>query len=203
LYDESHDLRRRDDRAPLHAPCILAAVTHDDINDQCARALLDLHASEATMIRVYCDTGGFDKRLLPLVQAGRIKLHTFKYENRNRQINAGAIPSDLRHDDAPTYTHDDLKRDEFLRGLAFDDVRHALATSKLDAIIGVLGKHRRTDAQHLDSACMTGCRAFLTSDKDIAGANRPRLEAITDMRIFRPASDDDWRAFVAFIDGCA
>lgn len=154
---------------------------------------------KGTMIRVYCDTGGFDRRLLPLARDGRISLHTFKYENPSRRITAGAIPSDLRYDDAPAYTYDDLKRDEFLRGITYDDLRRALVASKFDEITAVLGKHRRADAQHLDSAYMTGCRAFLTSDKDLAGANRAQLEAITGVRIFHV--ETEWADFVGFIDG--
>lgn len=152
------------------------------------------------MIRVYCDTGGFDPRLRPLARDGRVKLHTFKYENRNERIQTGAVPSDLRYDDTPKYTYNDLRRDTFLRHITWDELRGALARSKLPEIIGVLGKHRRTDAQHLDSAYMTECRAFLTSDKDyIAGANRAALEAITGLRIFHV--ETEWQAFIDFIEG--
>jgi len=147
------------------------------------------------MLRVYCDTGGFDRRLVELESRGLVEVHQFKYENRSKAIGRAAMPSNLKYDDQPKYTFHEARKDQYLQGLTFDQIR--AANSRFEAVLKIVGKSNRTDAQHLDSAWMTGCKAFLTSDKTDIWSNRDALERTTQMRIFHTSSE--WEAFIAYL----
>jgi hypothetical protein len=141
------------------------------------------------MIRVYCDTGGYLKALSELESAGLIKLHQFKYENRSRQIRNIAIPSDLKYDELKNYTYDELA------GLTYDELGGV--NSKLTAILAIVGANNRTDAQHIDSAQMSGCRIFLTSDKGDIWSKRDALAPITDLKILHVTTE--WEQFLELV----
>ena len=141
------------------------------------------------MIRVYCDTGGYVKALSELESEGLIKLHQFKYENRSRQIRNIAIPSDLKYDELKNYTYDELT------GLTYDELGGV--NSKLARIMEIVGANNRTDAQHIDSAQMSGCSVFLTSDKGDIWSKRDALAAITGLAIFHVTAE--WEQFLGLV----
>lgn len=144
-------------------------------------------------IKVYCDTGGYDKRLKALEATNTIVLHQFKYENPSKRIRRGAIPSNLRYDDKTGYrSYDEMRADEYLRSMSYDEWR--AGKSLFAEILAVVGTNCRADAQHLDSAQMTGCQIFLTSDKDDIWGKRSALRKITGLHIFHVASE--WHQFV-------
>lgn len=148
------------------------------------------------MLRVYCDTGAYDRRLKPLKDSGAIAVHQFKYENSSRRISSGAFPSDFRYSDKPAYrSYDEMRTDEFLREITYDDLR--AAKSLFVEILTIIGTENRTDAQHLDSAQMTGCQVFLTSDKKDIWSKRSSLESVVNMRIFHTSSE--WEQFIALV----
>ena len=147
------------------------------------------------MLRVYCDTGAYVKNLNELEQAGLISVHQFKYENPSRRIRKGAVPSDLRYDDLAHYTYDDLKNTEILNTLTYDQLGGI--NSKFLEIQQMVGSQNRRDAQHLDSAYMTGCGAFLTSDKGDIWSKRAALSVLTGIRIFHVPSE--WAEFSEYV----
>jgi hypothetical protein len=147
------------------------------------------------MFHVYCDTGGYDKRLSALEADGVIALYQFKYENRSRRIRRGSMPSDWRYSDDISYTFDDWRNDEYLKTLTFDELRNA--NSRYEAIARVIGNENRIDVQHLDSACMAGCQVFLTSDKTDIWSNRAELKEITGLTVFHVSSE--WETFLRFV----
>ena len=147
------------------------------------------------MLPIYCDTGGYDARLAELESGRRIVVHQFKYENKSRRIRRGALPSNLRYIDSSAYTYDDLKKDEYLKTVSWDQLRDA--TTRFAEILSIVGTQNRTDAKHLDSAFMTGCKAFLTSDKADIWAHRGALQHLTGMRIFLVSTE--WNEFVGYL----
>jgi hypothetical protein len=151
------------------------------------------------MIRVYCDTGAFRSELVQLEQAGRIAVHQFKYENQNRRIRLSAIPSDLRYDDLAHYTYGELGTTEFQKDLTYDDL--GLQSEKLNEILRIVGRQNRQDARHLDSAFMTACRAFLTSDKGDIWSKRCELKAFLGFSIFYVGTE--WDDFLCFVENGA
>ena len=151
------------------------------------------------IVRVYCDTGGWTDRLGDLERTGLITVHQFKYENRSRRITHGAIPSALTYDDTPKYTYNDLRKDKFLS--AASSKLLAGVNSKLPEIVAVVGGGRDIDARHLDSAYMTGCLAFLTSDRADILSKRDQLLSITGLRVFH--ATDDWLEFERFVQSHA
>ena len=139
------------------------------------------------MIRIYCDTGAYLKALAGLESEGHISLHQFKYENRSKRIRGTALPSELNYDELKNYTYDELG------SLTYSELGGV--NSKLDEIIAIVGVHNRADARHLDSAQMSGCSVFLTSDKKDIWSKRNSLKAVTGLTIFHiPA---EWEQFIA------
>jgi len=141
------------------------------------------------MICVYCDTGAYVKLLGELESEGLIKLHQFKYENRSRRIRNIAIPSDLKYDEFKNYTYDELT------GLTYDELGGV--NSKFGDILTIVGESNRTDAQHIDSAQMSGCKVFLTSDKADIWSKREALKPITGLTIFHVTTE--WEQFLELV----
>lgn len=133
------------------------------------------------MLRVYCDTGGYHKALAELVRQGRIEVYQFKYEEKNRRIQKVAKPSSPQYRDLEHYTYNDLN------SLTYSDLGQS--SCKLLDIQRIIGKQHRVDAMHLDSAYMTGCKVFLTSDKDDVWMHREVLGALLGLKIFHIPSE--------------
>lgn len=146
-------------------------------------------------MRVYCDTGAYVKGLNELDRKGVISVHQFKYENRSRRISKGAVPSDLRYGDNINYTYGELKTTEVLSTLKYDELGGI--NSMFTEIQDIIGTQNRKDVQHFDSAHMTGCKVFLTSDKRDILSKRQALEALTGIRVFQMPSE--WSDFLAYV----
>ncbi len=149
--------------------------------------------------RVYCDTGGYRKELRVLEQSGRISLHQFKYENRKGKTSYGAIPSNTQYGDFYNYTYGELSNLNPDSPLTYDQLSAGI-DSKYSRILKIVGAHNRRDAQHLDSAQMTKCKIFLTSDKGDIWSKRDQLFSATGLRIFLMPSE--WNDFLAYLE-CA
>jgi hypothetical protein len=148
-------------------------------------------------MRIYCDTGAFREELHDLEKSGRISLHQFRYENRNRKIRKAAIPSKTQYRDFENYTYGEL---ENLNpdGPTTDDVLVNGIGSKFSIIQEIIGAHNRRDAQHLDSAQMTKCKVFLTSDKKDIWSKKDKLLFATGLHIFLIPLE--WNDFLAYIE---
>jgi hypothetical protein len=146
-------------------------------------------------MRVYCDTGAYVKGLAELERKGVISVHQFKYENRSRRITKGAVPSDLRYGDLINYTYDELGTTEVLSSLTYDQLGGI--NSRFVEIRDIIGSQNRTDAQHFDSAHMTGCKVFLTSDKGDIWSKKEALYVLTGIRVFHMPSE--WEAFASHV----
>ncbi len=143
------------------------------------------------VIKVYCDTGGYVKKLKELEEQGVIEVYTFPYENQNRRIESTALPSEALFRDLGNIDKWDDMPGTFGDYVVSD--KHA----SIEKIVGVGGQHRR-DVLHLDSAYKSGCSCFLTGDKTDILANREALSELLGLRFFHP--NDDWADFVAFVD---
>lgn len=142
------------------------------------------------MIKVYCDTGGYHKKLKELEREGLISVHQFKYENRNNRIQSEVIPSDLRYGDTINYTYG-----EFSKAIkTYGDMGRK--SGKLEAILDILGRDKKPDAKHLDSAYLSACKVFLTGDKDFE-LRRDELEELLGISIF--ITNIEWEAFEKLI----
>ena len=145
------------------------------------------------MIRVYCDTGAYLKALTGLESEGRISLHQFKYENRSKRIRGIALPSELNYDEIKNYFYDEVAE------LTYGELGGV--NSKLADIISIIGAHNRMDARHLDSAQMSGCSVFLTSDKKDIWSKRNTLKAAAGLTVFHVPTE--WEQFITLInDDC-
>jgi len=65
-------------------------------------------------------------------------------------------------------------------------------------ILGIVGRRNRRDALQIDSAHKSGCDAFLSRDRKDIISKRAALEALLGIRFFH--SDEDWDAFLAFVE---
>lgn len=143
------------------------------------------------MIKVYCDTGGFTPNLLNLEREGLISVHQFKYENPNKRIRSEVIPSALTYADLANYTYEGLE--QAVKTYA-DFQRNS---EKFRAILGIIGNHNHKDARHIDSAYLTGCEVFLTSDKDDIWSHRFELKELLGITIFH--TQTEWESFLMYI----
>ena len=140
------------------------------------------------MMNVYCDTGAYRSELAQLEESGTISLFQFKYENKNRKIKQRAEPSRATWSESK-YTWSELG------GLTWRDMeRQSDLWSK---IIKIVGSQNATDAKHLDSAYMTKCVAFITSDKTDIGNSKNAIENLLGIRIFHYI--ENWADFLAFV----
>lgn len=148
------------------------------------------------MLRVYCDTGAFTDILASLEQQGKLTIYQFKYENQNRKLRRSGIPSDLQYEDLKNYTYDDFANIETLKELTYDQLGGV--NSKIGEVLSIVGRYNRRDAQHIDSAQMTGCTVFLTSDKADIWSKRDRLHKIFGLRVF--LMPGELTEFVSFVE---
>ena len=146
------------------------------------------------MLRVYCDSAAFRRELLDLERSGKVVLHQFKYENRNRHIKHGAVPSN------PTwkqmnYTWDEMRQTKEFEAVTWDSIgEHSI---KFPALLAIVGKENEVDAKHLDSAYASGCSVFLTSDKDDIWSKRESISSATGLVVMHVQTD--WSAFLALV----
>jgi hypothetical protein len=150
-----------------------------------------------TETRVYCDTGGYRKELRALEESGLISLHHFKYENRKGKVRNGAIPSNTQYRDFENYSYGELENLNPDAPLTYDQLSSGI-DSKFSIIQEIIGAHNRRDAQHLDSAQMTKCRVFLTSDKNDIWSKRDQLFSATGLCVFLMPSE--WNEFIAYLE---
>lgn len=133
------------------------------------------------------------KELRALEQSGRISLHQFKYENHKSKARGSAIPSNTQYRDLKNYTYDELDK----LNLAYDQLEFGI-NSKFSTIQKIIEAHNRRDAQHLDSAQMTKCEVFLTSDKKDIWSKKNQLLLATNLNIFLMPSE--WGKFIAYTE---
>lgn len=139
------------------------------------------------MLRVYCDTGGYDKRLKALVAEGLIAITTYNYENATPSIKERAVGV------MPTWKQAQLRWDD-ARG-SWEQVGRE--TAIFAAVLDIVGKGNRTDAQHLAAAFNDSCAVFMTSDKDDIWSHRERLEGLLSLQVFHnPSELDDAIAYI-------
>lgn len=138
----------------------------------------------ASPVRVYCDTGGFRPELSQLEAAGKIVLYQFKYENKNRHIKQMARPS------SSSWAQVNYKWSEFDQSWESSGDQSA----KFQEILAIVGAGNRTDAQHLDSAYMSQCSHFLTSDKGDIWSKRVELKLVIGVSVFH--CTEDWEMFL-------
>jgi hypothetical protein len=110
-------------------------------------------------MKVYFEHGALNRALRSLQRAGKITLIHFPYDpdSRSNPISAIAMPS------AAQYRDLNVRYDE-LGHCRYDDFVGSPMLSKIREIIG---RENRRDALHVDSAYKSGCRAFVTQDRDI------------------------------------
>jgi hypothetical protein len=140
------------------------------------------------MLKVYCDTGAYRSELADLELSGTISLFQFKYENKNRKIKQRAEPS------RPTWSELKYTWRE-LSGLTWNDMGRQ--SNIWPEIIKIVGSQNATDAKHLDSAYMTKCAAFITSDKTDIANRKDEIENLLNIRIFHYI--ENWDDFLAFV----
>ena len=146
------------------------------------------------MLRVYCDSGAYRQELRDYEREGLLTVHQFKYENRNRHIRHGAVPS------RPTwkemnYTWDEMRKTEEFRSVTWDSLGEQ--SPKFLEIAAIVGPENVRDAKHLDSAYATGCTVFLTSDKADIWSKRGQLKEATGMIVMHVQVD--WPAFLELV----
>ena len=139
------------------------------------------------MLNVYCDTGGYRHELNAMEEQGQIRVVTFKYENKSKKIKHQAAPS------LPTWKELHYAWEE-LDG-TWDDF--GKFSNKRKAIEQLLGQNNLLDVKHLDSAYMSGCQVFLTSDKDDLTSRRAEIEKLLGIKVFHVL--EDWQEFLRLI----
>ena len=82
-----------------------------------------------------------------------------------------------------------------------EDIRRIIRRANEKTIMapaGLIGEETEGYARHLDSAYKTGCRAFVTTDKQDILWHAAELEPLLGFRLFHPDGDRD--RFVAFMN---
>lgn len=128
-----------------------------------------------SMIRIYCDTCGYQPWLKTIEFKDQIKLMGFPYENRNKRIEILQTPTN------PTWNQMNVKWDEM------KSIWNNPPSEKFDAIAKILnntGQNTDTDAKHLDSAYKGKCEIFLTNDINDIINNKIALEKLLGIKIF-------------------
>ncbi len=139
------------------------------------------------MVKVYCEHSALSSDLRAMQREGLIELVHFPYDrdSSSRHLKTLAVPS------AALWT--DLNLTWAEDKYAWSD--HS-GSRHLREIREVLGPLNRRDALHIDSAYKTGCRAFVTRDREILN-QRKRLEDLLGIRFFHPDENtEDLRRFV-------
>ena len=139
------------------------------------------------MLTVYCDTGAYLRELAALEKSGCIQLVQWKYENKNDKIRVLAPPS------KPTWEQAKVTWEQ-LRQMVWSDLSRQ--SEKWPELIKLIGAGHRVDAQHLDSAFMAQCDAFLTTDKDDILRFRDEIESLLEFRVFHIPSE--WEQFASY-----
>jgi hypothetical protein len=126
-----------------------------------------------------------------LEAAGRIAVYQFMYENWNGKITNKAKPSQ------PSWKQLKYKTWKNLDGLTWDDLKQVSAL--WPRIEEMLGPNCKVDAKHLDSAYLSKCDVFLTSDKDDIASRAADLEALLGFKVFH--IQEDWNRFLELVGG--
>lgn len=134
------------------------------------------------MLKVYCEHGALSKKLLALRREGRIELVHFPYdpEGTTKFISPTATVSEAQWRDFNIGGWNDLAEVG-----SWADIK---GSEHLPQIRRIIGASHRRDCLHVDSAFKSGCRAFVTADRDILNQRGP-LEALLGIRFFHPVQD--------------
>ena len=125
----------------------------------------------------------------------------FPYDGHNRRVRQRATPSVVTADS--TYVTWDMmvSLSDTVESEKFEDIRRIIRREnekRIMAPAGLIGEETEGDARHLDSAYKSGCRAFLTTDKQDILRHAAELEPLLGLRLFHP--DEDRDRFMAFIN---
>lgn len=139
-------------------------------------------------VKLYCEHSALTKAIKKLNRNGKVMLMHFPYDlcshsPKKRRI---AIPSTGAQ-------HQDLR-------LPISDLPGRIAdysgSSKLAAILRIIGDKNRQDALHIDTAFKNGCAAFITCDSENILIYRVDLEQLLGIRFFHPDQHSDLEQFV-------
>ena len=122
--------------------------------------------------RIYCDSGGFSKELGQLEKRGIIEIFHYPYESRNSKIKNKALPSEMRWGDMIEPW-----------GKEFYPWKDYVGSEKFDELVRMLNIKNRKDALHLDSAYITNCHFFVTSDKGDIFSSRNEISRLLNISV--------------------
>lgn len=126
-------------------------------------------------VKIYCDTGGYNKKLKELEIKYGVKIYMFPYENINKKIHNNGLPGS-------GITFKDFEKSPATVGdLRFCDFKDS---EVIDSIIEIVGAKNKQDIWHLDSAYKNDCHIFLTADKDDIYNHKQLLEPLLKFKIF-------------------
>jgi len=93
------------------------------------------------------------------------------------------------------YTWAELRSDPVLSQLPYDSAR--TTSTKFEELLTLVGKQCLVDAKHLDSAVLSNCTVFLTTDKDDVWSRRTQIRDLTGMEVlYMP---DEWPKLIDLI----
>lgn len=114
---------------------------------------------------------------------------TYAYENSTKKIKDRSPGSNPSWDEGDsTWDDDDGSWEESSEG-----------SDQWENILKLVGTQNKKDAKHLDSAYMSKCDIFLTSDYDDISSKANSIFSLLGIRVFH--STKDWNAFLDFIEG--
>ena len=139
------------------------------------------------MLHVYCDSGGYRRELRELEARGEIKLFQYRYDKDGNSKIGNRPPSSN-----PSWSQGDSTWGDS-EG-SWDDY---LGSEKWPEILLLLGANCAKDVQHLDSAYLANCGAFLTSDKDDLVSNADAISQLLGISVFHYL--ENWDGFLAMV----
>lgn len=134
------------------------------------------------LIRIYCDTSGYQPWLKDKVLKDRVTLVNFPYENRNRRTRILQTPTN------PTWEQMNLSWDE--ADFTWDNAAPSEEFEKIKRILKKSSQNTDTDAKHLDCAYKGKCAIFLTNDVHDIISSRDELEKLLGIKIFNAVSEE-------------
>jgi len=152
-------------------------------------------------ITVYCERNAMRPWLRDLEREGKIVRVLFPYDGDNPRGVQRATPSLVTTDSTWVRTSMSIPISDMEGSEKFEQIRKIIRRANektFDASTGFIGLETEGDARHLDSAYKSGCRAFLTTDKQDILAHAAELEPLLGLRLFHP--DDDQQRCREFVE---
>ena len=152
-------------------------------------------------ITVYCERSAMRTWIAALEREGKIACVLFPYDDAKHPRGVQLATPSVVTCDSTSVTFDmSIRISDTGPSEKLEQIRAIIRRAnekRIMAPAGLMGEKTEGDARHLDSAYKSGCRAFLTTDKQDILTHAAELERLLSLRLFHP--DDDEQRFYELV----